>query len=843
MNLLLWALTAHVNAAFQAGNQTNAVLLPTTVHTVHLVFSHHFDVGLNEALRFVGFCSGFATKIVQQYFDEFIPLAMRLAEKINSVDNRSSSSTADGRFAYTIHPWVASLYVDCVPWSIEDGCALAPGLLRCPTTAQVAAFDAAVLRGDLLWADSPMNVNAGVVGEPSMFGALFNDIAGALNERYSLTTTKTARVWSNVDVPGFTRSSIPLLKRAGATALSVCANAGGSEPRTSNGAIPLEFVPDGQNATMFRWHDPASEEELLVLYHVAQTDTPLELPLQTEFNTYAGYTRADNVIITPDGGTALASYVGADNTGPPLSVLEVEHIFTTVRALFPNAKTVFGSTWDAFVGEITAEEIASLPRYSSEWGDQWVAGMANDPTRLAMYRAIVRGRAACIAHGACDPSDPVLRNFTRFAAKNSEHTQGVEGGAMEPGSQLCIWLSLAGLPCAADRDWKNSAFRKVHTAERNIFPGADDSWIEGRIFNTLAVQAVPPSHPLSVYLKRELTALAPRQERTNEEGSAAAGSSSISVEQPPPLVVKCRGTTLEFSEAGSLKNLSFGIGGRSWSRLMELRYLTYRDEGKKGIVCSEPWCVNPVAGAWAPAVLQWSNHTPLTNDSHCRVVLELGFNHSLHTDFGAPLTVTAEYSVDPEGKRINVSLIWHNKSATRLQEAMTVFNRPAAPSVARRHSGAAASPYRWELDKLGSWVSPSNITTGGEQYQHAVWSGIRYTTVNGTNGTNAGLWISTLDAGLVCPVLNTVANANLTEEVALEKACFDYYDVRKLSGHGTSPLSDAMIDGVGINLHANRFTISGYPQWFPFGIGERYQSQDENVQFRFVIEERGVGCF
>ena len=98
---------------------------------------------------------------------------------------------------------------------------------------QVAAFDGAVRRGDLVWADSPMNLNAGVVGEPGMFEAML-DIAGTLNERYNLT--KTHRVWSNVDVPGFVRASIPLLRRAGVTTLSICANVGGDA--ADSGAVP-----------------------------------------------------------------------------------------------------------------------------------------------------------------------------------------------------------------------------------------------------------------------------------------------------------------------------------------------------------------------------------------------------------------------------------------------------------------------------------------------------------------------------------------------------------------------------------------------------------------------------
>ena len=350
------------------------------VHTVHLVFSHHLDIGLNKALRFVGGCSGFATKIVQQYFDDFIPKAIALAAEVNA--GLGSAERADGRFAYTLHPWIASLYVDCVAWDVADGCPLNPGRLHCPNATQVAAFDAAVRRGELLWADSPFNINSGVVGEPGMFEALF-DIAAALNERYNLT--KAERVWSNVDVPGFARSAIPLLKRAGASALSVCANVGNAHqvaPADCKGtacthtSIPAEFLGgdplDTPNATMWRWHDPVSDEEILVLYHKAQRDTQGILTpgqLSSELNTYGGYTRRDNTIITA-GGTALATYIAADNTGPPLSTAEVRSIFQTVKRVFPRAKTVFGSTWDKFVGDITPHEVAALPLHSSAWGDQ-----------------------------------------------------------------------------------------------------------------------------------------------------------------------------------------------------------------------------------------------------------------------------------------------------------------------------------------------------------------------------------------------------------------------------------------------------------------------------------------
>jgi hypothetical protein len=198
------------------------------------------------------------------------------------------------------------------------------------------------------------------------------------------------------------------------------------------------------------------------------------------------------------------------------------------------------------------------------------------------------------------------------------------------------------------------------------------------------------------------------------------------------------------------------------------------------------------------------------------------------------MDVTQPSVPDPVAKRLNVSLTWRNKTATRMQESMAVFHRPFAQAG-----------YRWEMDKLGEWVSPANVTGGGNQYQHALWTGVRYTTSGkGAAAAARGLWLGTLDAAMACPVLNKVADGALTPESALLKACFKQ-DLKSKAPDGgihagqQARVTDAMIDGMSINMYANLFTISGYPQWYPFGVpGSTYQEADATTQFRFSIEER-----
>ena len=318
----------------------------TPVHTVHLVYSHHLDVGLDLPLKDTKNCVGFATKIVQRYFDEFIPRAISLAKHTYSF-GRS--------FKYQIHPWIASMYTDCVPWTTTDGCAFNPGNLICPSAKAVAAFDAAVVRGDIVYAASPFNINPEVVGEPTMFEDMVG-IAGALDQRYNLT--KAEKVWSNVDVKGFARSAIPLLKRAGVNTLYIGTNGG---PSTNQRGKGLQPVVGNANATMFTWVDPPSGEEMTVLYTVG-------------YGSFInGHVSADTALVSPSG-VALVSHWASDNAGPPLTPVQVEATFATVQRLWPTA-SVKVSSFGAFAEEgLTPAAVAALPRSSLDWGDQWITG-------------------------------------------------------------------------------------------------------------------------------------------------------------------------------------------------------------------------------------------------------------------------------------------------------------------------------------------------------------------------------------------------------------------------------------------------------------------------------------
>ena len=150
---------------------------------------------------------------------------------------------------------------------------------------------------------------------------------------------------------------------------------------------------------------------------------------------------------------------------------------------------------------------------------------------------------------------------------------------------------------------------------------------------------------------------------------------------------------------------------------------------------------------------------------------------------------------------------------------------------------------------------------------HAVWSGVRYSASHGSS--SSGLYIDSLDAAMACPL---TAQWNFTSGELIGDGTDRPCDTNGLNGpNGQQQLNrscpTAQVDpkkgqrhccptahscrsfgvgGMALQLHANRMGISGFPQWYPFGIKSShpllkpgsYQKADENMLYRVVIREQ-----
>ena len=771
----------------------------SNVSKVHLVFTHHLDVGLDLALKETADCVGFATKILQRYFDDFIPRALKLS-------GQARAATPPFHFRYQIHPWVGAMALNCVSYTVQDHCPLNPGRLKCPPPAALAAFEAGARRGDIVWSAGPMNLNPGAVADPELFSDLISDISGELDAQFTNHSDsrrrRRRRVWSNADVKGFVRSAIPSMVSAGVNVLSVNTN-GHPRPCSHNDCPGPQPAVGNNNASLFRWRDPPSNKSVTVIFHNSYANR-YNLNSRGRLAT----DRSEAIIV---GGTALMSYFRSDNTGPPDSLAEVKSVFAATQAVFPQAE-VIASSLDAFATEALSDSaVAALPEYTWEWGDVWITGMSTDPRRLSVYREIVRARAECLTSGVrtsqtssyrCVRGSAELKNMSRYLAKFSEHTQGEQNEKWNPGYRAS----------GADLDttsWSNADFAKVHNAQHNIFEFGELSWLEARIFNTLAIGAAPP--PL----------------RTEITSRLAAITASEAVAEPPVQGMHkaasvtgpfCGKTALTFDPLTGALNLT--LSGKRYNNLLRYSYVTYADD--------EGWDKRPNVKKLAAAEDKVWHATPTAvftatgSDGSCKLVMVAATPGEAHSKYGAPSSQWLEVSVSGSNSgevAVDATLQLRGKQATRLGESMMVSNQPELGAA----TSGIGSGGRWEMDVLSEWIRPEEVVNGGNQYQHAINSGVRFLTNDDGRGS-AGLLLESLDAGMACPMVSSGGGA-------------------ALALGGSTPMGEGVSGvmtrdrqaGMALNLYNNLMPISGYAQWYPFGTGEFYQRADESMSFRFRL--------
>ena len=191
-----------------------------------------------------------------------------------------------------------------------------------------------------------------------------------------------------------------------------------------------------------------------------------------------------------------------------------------------------------------------------------------------------------------------------------------------------------------------------------------------------------------------------------------------------------------------------------------------------------------------------------------------------HSKYGAPssqwLDITVNSTGGDAGPVLEATLQLRGKQTTRLGESMMISNQPQSSSGSERH---------WEMDVLSEWVRPEEVGEGGNQFQHAINAGVRFVSTTDTGDAGAGsaqsgLLVESLDAGLACPM--SIDPKLLGESTPIGEGAPGYDGKRVWTG-------------MGFNLYNNLMPISGFAQWYPFGVGKFYQKEDESMSFRFRL--------
>jgi hypothetical protein len=675
-------LTAAVGVACSQLSWSNGATWARTqpvanVTTVHVVFMTHLDIGFTKLAR----------DVCEQYFFTHFPTGIALSAELRALGGPA-------RYAVTTHPWLIHEFYDAAA--------------ECARTARnasmLAMMDAAIAAGDVRWHGKPMNNFAELEDGPWFASSL--QLAGRLNARFN--TSWGALACKSTDVPGFSRSSIPIFAAAGKRSLHMGYN---SNCRVPN--IPMAF----------NWVHAETGTSLLTFVN----------------NNYGSH------ILVPGSSDALVFYYSPDNTGPPPSAADVVAFWNSTAASYPNAQLRLSSL-DAFT-EAILPLTESLPQVVGEIGQSWSYGAPADPLKIAAFRTARRLRNEGVEAGWLDADDPHLLAYERrLWVGGPEHNWGVCFGCYLPHAR------------GPGGNWSNAEFHALR-------PRADYAFVEsGNVEKRNFTLPLPPTGAESPGFTAYLDELAARGAALLARAPDLAGY--VRVDAGANFGACGRFSVVRFdATTGALTSLVDAATGHDWAAgtaggLARFSYRTYTEENfnvwnreynpKCGPPCQDfaksgMDTANPVNATWAPALTALYRKTGAGAGS-CGFVAALALPADAVALYGGAAALFVNFTVDNADAAaaplpwLGVELTWLNKTATRLAESAWLSFAPALEP--------AADMRGWAMDVLGSPVSPLDVVDMGTRHIHAVWDGVRYDN-RAAGGAFVGL--RALDTPLVAP--------------------------------------------------------------------------------------------
>lgn len=541
-------------------------------------------------------------------------------------------------------------------------------------------LEAAVAAGEIAWHGLPFTTHSELM-DPALF-AYGLSFSQRLDERFGRRTIAAKMT----DVPGHTLGIVPLLAAAGIRFLHIGVNDASSMPE----------VPP-----LFRWQAPGGET-VIVMYE-------------------KGYGRAAAV---PGLDAALAFGHTVDNVGPQTPD-QVRQVYREVSERFPGA-AVQAAALDDFARALLPVS-ADLPLLQEEIGDTWIHGAGSDPLKLASFRALQRLR------GSWPADHPAVEAFSRKLILVPEHTWGLDEKTF----------------LADHENYSAEKFRAARTqANYQLF---EASWAEQRGYLQQAVDALDGT-PFATEARQALDELRPT--RPDLRGWQRL----LSFDR-----LETEHFSLRFDEiSGALTSLREKAAGREWAaagrRLGYLRYQTFSAEDYQRFV-KQYITFTPQSEAWAledfskpgmehaVAERRWFLPAGVSlfrraSPQSSEYLLQIGFSSRASTAYGCPRKAYLHWTFPVERPEAQLELLWFDKPAARLPEALWLSFVPQVSSPQVR------------MDKLGLPVSPLEVVSKGARMLHAVGRGV--SVIDG----GRQIEIDSLDAPLLAPGEPALLNFN-----------------------------------------------------------------------------------
>lgn len=600
--------------------QPNETVDPSLIKKIHLIFKTHLDVGFTNS----------GDSVVKIYMEDFIPRTLDLTESLRK-------SGAKERYVWTTGSWLISEF------------------LKRSDPVMVRRMEDAIKNGDITWHALPFSTHTELV-DSSLYDLGFW-ISKQLDKRFGRNTIAAKMT----DVPGHTRSLVPILSKNGIKFFHIGVNSASTTPD----------VPP-----LFRWCAPDGSS-VVVMYQ-------------------QGY---GNQIVLPGTDVMVDIRFTNDNHGPH-TLAQIKSIYEELHEKYPNAEIV-ASTLNNVAGEIV--KIAdNLPVVTKELGDTWIHGIGSDPLLTAEFRALSRLRLKWINEGRLMFGDQQDMDFGLSLLMVAEHTWGRD---------VKKFL----------RDWDIYMPADFEAGRRkDNFKQMEQSWEEKRSYIDRAVEKLPSAEKKEAVevltsLRPSLSAVHGYSELTNLDKviktkyydfriNASNGSLSYLKDKQTgkkwaddehPLFLYSYQT---FSNADYERFLSqYLIKRVQWA---------LEDFGKPGLEK-----LNVISKMWNPTLV--SAYYKKEKDATSVLLKMKVLDEKQQIAGGSPEEIYLHLDFPNNKKEIQATLKWFGKRAYRLPEASWFSFIPVVEYG------------EWSVDKMGHMVNFRDVQSHGNRKMHACINDVR----------------------------------------------------------------------------------------------------------------------
>lgn len=607
----------------------------------------------------IGF-TAMADKVLDQYCKSFIPAAVDMALKVNR--------GGDKRFVWTVGSYLPAYY------------------LKRAGEAEKKKFEEAIRAGGIRWHRLPCTTHTELMDRDLFEYGL--SIGEKLDEQFGIRTIAAKMT----DVPGHTKAIVPLLAEHGVEYLHIGVNASSRVPN----------VPK-----LFKWQFEGKE---IVVHYAADYGESTVLKC----------------------GTALEFFHAHDNQGPPTQE-DLEKEWQRLKQKYPNAKIEAGTLDDfARVLRLCKDE---LPVLTQEIGDTWIHGVGTDPDKVSRYCRLLQMKNEWLASGKLKKEQREYREFMEQLLLVVEHTWGMD--AKKYLLDFTNW-SKADFTKAREADVTDydmmaagkaqEPLAKAMMPELDTYRGVGNctssyqlferSHLEQRQYVERAIAALPEE--LAIQARRELdwTAEAARVFDTVWGGAKCIPGSAGESRGAADHHFDINGWSVTVGDHGQISHLAnpkYGL-----EKEVSLGLFCYETFGAQTVeACfydygrdldkNLHWAAYDFSKpglAYAANVRDERFYGKTERISVCgdSLIISLKTEERASEEYGCPRRLVIRHRF--EKNRIHTALYFREKDALRSPEALWL------------QMNLFADGEKWKIKKLGSFIDPENVVSGGGRKLH-----------------------------------------------------------------------------------------------------------------------------